>query len=65
MTPNKLFWEWGYDGTVVRVKYAYYTSFLKRLKTKTVAMFFTRDFTDAVAVAEDYIERTQYKYEQD
>lgn len=57
MIPDKLFWQWSSDGTVMYVRRAYYGK-KDKLKIETVAHFFTSDFDNVIDVAEDFIERT-------
>lgn len=53
------FWQWSSDGSVMYVKAMYVSRFLKRLTYKTVAVYYTSDYTDVQAVAEEHIERLQ------
>lgn len=57
MRVDELYWQWSSDGSVMYVKRAYEGLF-KRMKFQTIAMFYTSDFTDVQAIAEDFIERT-------
>jgi len=62
MKLNELYWRWSPDGTICYVEYAYLTRFLKRLKVKRVAMFYSNDWEtprDARGAAENFIERTK------
>jgi len=44
MKLNKPFWVWSADGTVLYVKIARETRFLKRIKLVTIAYFFPSDW---------------------
>lgn len=60
MKLNEPYWRWSADGTVCYVEYMYETRFLKRIKTKRLAMFFASDWpepADARGAAEDFIDR--------
>lgn len=62
MKLNELYWRWSPDGSVVYVEYAYQTRFLKRIKIKSVAMFFCDRWetpNGAKIAAENFIKRAK------
>jgi hypothetical protein len=56
-TMSKLVWCWGYDHSIMYVLRIYQTRFLKRWKCERVRYFYTQDFTDVQAIAEDFVNR--------